>query len=71
MKGIIAAAVLAAIAWALKRWLDQRDGQAVGVAMKQTESWENEGGALAPPAADSAVGADAAPRASGKPMRPR
>ncbi len=47
MNRIVTAAALAAAFWAFKRWLDHRRAQK-GPAPHSTESWENEGGALAP-----------------------
>jgi hypothetical protein len=51
MNRVIAAAALAAAAWGVKRWLDQRYVQIAPAQRNQTETWENEGGALSPHAA--------------------
>jgi len=47
MNRIVTAAALAAAFWAFKRWLDYGRAQKAP-APHATESWENEGGALAP-----------------------
>jgi hypothetical protein len=48
MKRLITAAALGAALWGIKRWLDQPYVRAPQVTHHPTESWENEGGALAP-----------------------
>ena len=47
MNRIVTVAALAAAFWACKRWLDYRRAR-IATAPHETESWENEGGALAP-----------------------
>lgn len=47
MNRIVKAAALGAALWALKRWLDYRQARSAALP-RETESWENEGGALAP-----------------------
>ena len=42
------AAATAATSWIVKRWLDSRSLQRNRVRKPPLESWENEGGALAP-----------------------
>ncbi len=44
---LIAAATTAA-SWAVRRWLDDRYAPRARPARQPLESWENEGGALAP-----------------------
>ena len=44
---ILAAATTAA-SWFVKRWLDRRYARASAPSHKPIESWENEGGAMAP-----------------------
>ena len=47
IKRVFTAAAVAGAFWAFKQWLDYR--QARGQPRRdETESWENEGGALAP-----------------------
>jgi flagellar motor component MotA len=46
MKRILAAAVLAAAIFGIKRWMDQRYPRIAQRHRNPTESWENEGGAL-------------------------
>jgi hypothetical protein len=48
MHRIITAAVLTAVLWGLKRWLDHRYVQVGHVARNPTETWENEGGTVSP-----------------------
>ena len=48
MKRIVFAAALAAAFWGLQRWLDRGRRRAAQATLHPTESWENEGGALAP-----------------------
>jgi hypothetical protein len=52
MNRIVTAAVVAAAttaaSWAVRRWLDQRYTRIAPLPRKPLESWENEGGALAP-----------------------
>ena len=52
MKRIVTAAFLAAAttaaSWAVKRWLDHRYTRIAARPRKPVETWENEGGALAP-----------------------
>ena len=48
MKRIVTAAALAAAFWGFKRWLDYRYRRIAQSPRGDTESWENEGGALAP-----------------------
>jgi len=52
MKKFLQAAAVAAIAaaasWAMRRWLDNRYAPARIAPRKPVETWENEGGALAP-----------------------
>ncbi len=52
MKRIIGAALVAAattaVTWAVGRWLIERQSAAARTRGPQIESWENEGGALAP-----------------------
>jgi hypothetical protein len=48
MKRIVTAAALAATFWALKQWLEYRYSRNPRGSREPTESWENEGGALAP-----------------------
>ncbi len=55
MKKIFQTAIIAAVAatasWAMRRWLDNRYAPAQAVPKpprKPVETWENEGGALAP-----------------------
>ena len=48
MHRIITLAALAAVLWGLKRWLDHRYVQIGHAARSPTETWENEGGAVAP-----------------------
>jgi hypothetical protein len=52
MKRIVTAAFIAAAttaaSWAVRRWLDQRYTRIAAPARKPVETWENEGGALAP-----------------------
>jgi hypothetical protein len=42
------AAIAAAASWAVQRWLDRRYAPAPLKVRKPVETWENEGGALAP-----------------------
>lgn len=42
------AAIAAAASWAVQRWLDRRYAPAQSKPHKLVETWENEGGALAP-----------------------
>jgi hypothetical protein len=44
----VAAAVATAASWAIKRWLDLRYARVARKPREHIESWENEGGALAP-----------------------
>ena len=48
MKRIFTAAATAAALWAFKRWLDDCRARTARPPRGETESWENEGGALAP-----------------------
>lgn len=48
MNRMITAAVVATGLWALTRWLDSRNKRRARSAHAPMESWENEGGALAP-----------------------
>lgn len=52
MKRILGAALMAAattaVSWAVGRWLTERQSAARRTKRPQIESWENEGGALAP-----------------------
>jgi hypothetical protein len=52
MNRIVTAAILAAAttaaSWAVKRWLDHRYTRLAPLPRKPVETWENEGGALAP-----------------------
>ncbi len=52
MNRIVTAAVVAAAttaaSWAVRRWLDQRYTRLAAPPRKPVETWENEGGALAP-----------------------
>ena len=48
MYRIFTAAALAASLWTLMRWLDSRTARTLRAPRAPTESWENEGGALAP-----------------------
>ena len=52
MKRILTAAILAAAttaaSWFVKRWLDSRYARVNAPSRKPIESWENEGGAMAP-----------------------
>jgi hypothetical protein len=52
MKHIFIAATLATAFWGLTRWLGRRHGQFAKSTRYPTESWENEGGALARNPAD-------------------
>jgi hypothetical protein len=47
VKRVAAVAALAAAFWAAKQWIDHRR-QGAQSRRDETESWENEGGALAP-----------------------
>jgi hypothetical protein len=47
MNRIVTTAALAAAFWAFKRWLDYRYRRSAALP-RETESWENEGGALEP-----------------------
>ncbi len=42
------AAIAAAASWAVQRWLDRRYAPAPIKLRRHVETWENEGGALAP-----------------------
>lgn len=42
------AAIAAAASWAVQRWLDRRYAPVPLKVRKPVETWENEGGALAP-----------------------
>lgn len=44
------AAIAATASWAVQRWLDRRYAPAPRKLRKPVETWENEGGALAPQA---------------------
>ncbi len=48
MNRMITAAVVATGLWALTRWLDSRNKRRARAPHVPMESWENEGGALAP-----------------------
>ena len=48
IKAAAIAAVTAAASWAIRTWLDGRYAQRNNPPRKPIESWENEGGALAP-----------------------
>lgn len=45
---VAVAAATTAVSWAIRRWLDQRYARVPRKPREQIESWENEGGALAP-----------------------
>ena len=47
MRRVVTAAALAAALWAAKEWIRARR-EGVRPKRDETESWENEGGALAP-----------------------
>jgi hypothetical protein len=48
MRKLLAAAAIAAASWAIRRWLDSRSMRERLVRKPPVETWENEGGALAP-----------------------
>ena len=48
MKRIVAAAAVAAALWGIKHWYDYHRRRSGRSPHHDTESWENEGGALAP-----------------------
>ena len=53
MHRIIIATAHAAVLWGVKRWLDHRYVQVAHAARAPTETWENEGGAVAPSSHES------------------
>jgi hypothetical protein len=48
MKPIVVAAAMAAAVWGLRRWIDYQRARMTRRPAHSTETWENEGGALAP-----------------------
>ena len=48
MKRIVAAAAVAVAVWGIKHWFDHYRRRAASSPHHDHESWENEGGALAP-----------------------
>ena len=48
MKRIVAAAAVAVAVWGIKHWYTYHRNRTSKAARHETESWENEGGALAP-----------------------
>ena len=48
MKALVTAAAAAAALWAVMRWLDHRYDKDVQIKRSPIESWETDGGALAP-----------------------
>jgi len=47
VKGVCTAAAVAAALWAVRQWIGYRQSR-VERPREETETWENEGGALAP-----------------------
>lgn len=47
-KRLVTAAAMAAAVWALRRWIEYYRARTARLPAHPTESWENEGGALAP-----------------------
>lgn len=48
MKSLVRAAIIAAASWAMASWLANRSAARARPPRKHVETWENEGGALAP-----------------------